>query len=419
MRYDLSTRTLLTDEELIELAQAGDESAFAELMSRYSSRIWKVIIAHSRQPRDAEEILMDVWRAVWENISGLRSVESFGGWLHRIAYNACKRYYAAAGRSGNDIPYSYADLTDRIDQDASARFRETERYADVREAVHHLPDKVRRVAVLYYLELWSVKEIHTELGLAIGTIKTKLRQTRELLRKEFGVEPERGRTMSSKREEPKRTQTRIKVIGVGSAGGNAVKRMIEAGLADIEFYAVNTDQQALDKHHAATPVQIGVSTTQGLGCGANPEIGRRSAEEDREKLHSIVADADIVLIVAGMGGGTGAGASPLIASLAREQGALAVGVVTQPFNFEGQRRAEQAKRSLQKIQENADAVVVVSNQQLLDSIEQQQKLSITIREAFHLSDEMLHRSVERSISEFYSNRMGDGSKQSQSCDDPR
>ena len=360
MRYDLSTHTLLTDEELIRLAQAGDELAFAELMSRYSPRIWRVIIANSRQPRDAEEILMDVWRAVWENISGLRSVESFGGWVHRIAYNACKRYYAAAGRSGNDIPYSDADLTDRIDQDAVARFRETERYDAIREAVHHLPDKVRRVAVLYYLELWSVKEIHAELGLAIGTIKTKLRQTRELLRKEFGVEPERGRTMSSKREESKRIHTRIKVIGVGSAGGNAVKRMIEDGLTDIEFYTVNTDQQALDKHPEATPVQIGANTTQGLGCGANPEIGRRAAEEDRETLNAIVADADIVFVIAGMGGGTGAGASPLIASLAREQGALAVGVVTCPFNFEGQRRAEQAKRSLQEIQETADSVVVVS-----------------------------------------------------------
>ena len=401
MQYGLSTHINMTDEELIRLAQVGDELAFAELMSRYSRRIWKVIIANSRQPRDAEEIRMDVWRAVWENISGLRRVESFGGWVHRIAYNACKRYYAAVGRSGNNIPCSDADLTDRIDQDAAARFRETERYDDVREAVQHLPDKVRRVAVLYYLELWDVKEIHTELGLAIGTIKTKLRQTRELLRKEFGVESKRGRTMSSKREESKRIHTKIKVIGVGSAGGNAVKRMIEDGLTDIEFYAVNTDQQALDKHPAATPVQIGANTTQGLGCGANPEIGKRAAEEDRETLNAIVADADIVFVIAGMGGGTGAGASPLIASLAQAQGALAVGVVTCPFNFEGQRRAEQAKRSLQEIQENADTVVVVPNQQLLDSIEQKQKQSMTIREAFHLSDETLRRSVERSISEFH------------------
>ena len=401
MRYDLSTHTILTDEELIRLAQTGDEFAFTELMSRYSPRIWKVITAHSRQRRDAEEILMDVWRAVWENISGLRSVESFGGWLHRIAYNACKRYYASLHRSKSEIPSDSTDLTDRIDRDAVARFRETELYDAMREAVHHLPDKVRRVAVLYYLESWNVKEIHTELGLAIGTIKTKLRQTRELLRKEFRVEPEGGRIMSSKREESKRTQTKIKIIGVGGAGGNAIRHMIEAGLTGVEFYAVNIDQQALDKYREATPVQIGANTTPGFS-GANPEVGRRAAEEDRETLQTIVADADIVFLVAGMGGGTGTGAAPLIASLAREQDVLAVGVVTCPFNFEGQRRAEQGKRGLQELQENVDAIVVVQNQELLDSMETKQKLPITIREAFHLSDAMLLQSVENSIAELHS-----------------
>ena len=400
MRSELSMHTDLKDEELIQLVQAGDESAFTELMSRYSPRVWKVIIANSRQRRDAEEILMDVWKSVWENISGLRNVESFGGWLHRIAYNACKRYYASPHHSTDEMPYSYADLTDHIDQDAVARFRDIELREAVREAVHHLPYKMRSVAVLYYLESWSVKEIHAELGLAIGTIKTKLRQTREHLREEFGVEPERGGTMSSKQEKSKHIQPRIKVIGVGGAGSNAVKRMIEDGLTDIEFYVVNTDQQALNNSKNATPVQIGANTTQGLGCGANPEIGRRSAEEDREKLRTVVADTDIVFVIAGMGGGTGAGASPLIASLAREQGALSVGIVSCPFRFEGERRAEQAEYGLQELRENADSVVVVSNQQLLDSIEEKQKL--TIREAFHLSDEMLRRSVERSISEFHS-----------------
>ena len=402
MRSELSMHTDLKDEELIQLVQAGDESAFTALMSRYSPRVWKVVIANSRQRRDAEEILMDVWKSVWENISGLRNVESFGGWLHRIAYNACTRYYASVHHSRSEIPQSYADLTDHIDQDAVTRFRDIELREAVREAVHHLPYKMRSVAVLYYLESWSVKEIHAELGLAIGTIKTKLRQTRERLREEFGVEPERGGTMSSKREESKHIQPKIKVIGVGSAGSNAVKRMIEDGLTGIEFYVVNTDQQALNNSKNATPVQIGANTTQGLGCGANPEIGKRSAEEDREKLRTVVADTDIVFVIAGMGGGTGAGASPLIASLAREQGALSVGIVSCPFRFEGERRAEQAEYGLQELRENADSVVVVSNQQLLDSIEEKQKPPITIREAFHLSDEMLRRSVERSISEFHS-----------------
>lgn len=204
--------------------------------------------------------------------------------------------------------------------------------------------------------------------------------------------------MSSKREESKRPHPKIKVVGVGGAGGNAVKWMIESGLTDIEFYAVNTVKEALDKHNEATPVQIGANTTQGLGCGADPETGKKAAEEDRESLHSIVADADIVFIIAGMGGGTGGGAAPLIASLAREQGALTVGVVTHPFDFEGKRRAEKAEQGLQELREKADSVHVVPNQRLLASIEDKQKLKI--REAFHLSDEMLLRGVE-SISEFY------------------
>ena len=395
MRSDLSMHTDLKDEELIQRVQVGNESAFTELMSRYSPRVWKVVIANSRQPRDAEEILMDIWRAVWENISGLRNVESFGAWLQRIAYNACTRYYASVHHSRSEIPQNSADLTDRIDQDAGARFRETELCNDLREAVFHLPDKVRNVAILYYLELWSVKEIHGELGLAIGTIKTQLKRTRELLRKEFGVERIREGIMSAKREGSKHTGTRIKVIGVGSAGGNAVKRMIETGLTNIEFYVVNVDQQALEKCKEAIPVLIGVNTTPGY-CGANPELGKKAAEEDKEKLGAIVADADLVFIIAGMGGGTGAGAAPLIASLAREQGALAVGVVTRPFNFEGQRRAEQAEQGLRELQGSADSVVVVPNQRLLDRVDR----SLKIREAFSLSDEMLLRGVE-SITEFH------------------
>ena len=391
--------TNLKDEELIQRVQTGDESAFTELMSRYSPRVWKVVIANSRQRRDAEEILMDIWQAVWENISGLRNVGSFGAWLQRIAYNACTRYYASVHHSRTDIPQSSADLTDHIDQDAVARFRETELCNDLREAVFHLPDKVRNVAILYYLELWSIKEIHGELGLAIGTIKTQLRRTRELLRKEFGVERIREGIMSAKREGSKHTGTRIKVIGVGGAGGNAVERMIEVGLTDIEFYVVNVDQQALEKCKAAIPILIGVNSTPGY-CGADPELGKKAAEEDREKLAAMVADADLVFIIAGMGGGTGAGAAPLIAALAREQGALAVGVVTRPFNFEGQRRAEQAEQGLQELQGSADSVVVVPNQRLLDRMDR----SLKIREAFSLSDEMLLRGVE-SITEFHASTM--------------
>ena len=202
MQYDFSdpkglTLKGLTDEKLIRLVQNRDEAAFAELMSRYSPRVWRVVVANSRQRRDAEEILMDIWMAVWENINGLRKVDSFSGWLRRIAYNACNRYYAANHQAQRETAESDSALVAHIDQNAASRFREAQLNADVAEAVQHLPQRVRRVAILYYLESWRMKEIAKELDLPIGTVKTKLRETRELLRQAFGVEPEGGGIMSS------------------------------------------------------------------------------------------------------------------------------------------------------------------------------------------------------------------------------
>ncbi len=195
-------------------------------------------------------------------------------------------------------------------------------------------------------------------------------------------------------EEFENLRARIKVIGVGGAGGNAVKRMIEAGLTGIEFYAVNTDQQALLTCLGATQIQIGYNTTEGLGSGANPEIGRKAAEEDREQLQAIVENANMVFITAGMGGGTGTGAAPLIASLACESGALTIGVVTRPFDFEGQRRASSAEAGLQELREAADSVIVVPNQRLIDTMDRK----LPIREAFRMGDQILLHGV-KSISD--------------------
>ena len=195
-------------------------------------------------------------------------------------------------------------------------------------------------------------------------------------------------------EEFENLRARIKVIGVGGAGGNAVKRMIEAGLTGIEFYAVNTDQQALLTCLGATQIQIGYNTTEGLGSGANPEIGRKAAEEDREQLQAIVENANMVFITAGMGGGTGTGAAPLIASLACESGALTIGVVTRPFDFEGQRRASSADTGLQELREAADSVIVVPNQRLIDTMDRK----LPIREAFRMGDQILLHGV-KSISD--------------------
>lgn len=185
-------------------------------------------------------------------------------------------------------------------------------------------------------------------------------------------------------------RAKIKVIGVGGAGGNAVKRMIEAGLAGIEFYAVNTDHQALKTCHGATQLQIGINTTHGLGAGANPDVGRKAAEEDREHLEKIVEDANMVFVTAGMGGGTGTGAAPLIASLARERGALTIGVVTRPFNFEGMRRAEQAEDGLQELRSSADSVIIVPNQRLMDAMDRK----LPIQEALRVGDQILLHGVQ-------------------------
>ena len=391
MRYDSSTYTDLTDEKLIQLVQDGDEAAFAQLAARHSSRIWQLVVLNSRQIRDAEEIFQDIWVAVWENIRDLRQVSSFGAWLRKIAYTTCRRYYAANSHTRGEILQSAEELAETIDRDVLVRFRETELRAAVAEAVHDLPEKVRTVAVLYYLEMWTIKEIAIELGLAVGTVKTRLSQIRTLLREEFGVEEvKRERTMTQKKKVSKPLRNIIKVLGVGDAGGNVVKRMIASGLKGIEFYAVNTDLKALHTCDGATQVQIGAETTQGLDADTNPEIGRRAAEEDLETLNAAVADARMLFVTAGMGGGTGTGAAPLIACLPREQGALTIGVVTLPFDSEGQRRTEHAEYGLQELRDNTDAVIVVPNQRLLDTVEAEPSPS----EAFRMSDETVLNGIK-------------------------
>lgn len=191
-------------------------------------------------------------------------------------------------------------------------------------------------------------------------------------------------------EEFEKLSAKIKVIGVGGAGGNAIRRMIEAGLTGIEFYAINTDQQALSTCHGATQVSIGMNTTKGLGAGENPDVGRKAAEEDRECLQEIVDAANMVFVAAGMGGGTGTGAAPIIAALAKEKGALTIGVVTLPFNFEGRHRAEKAEIGLQELRNSADSVIVVPNQRLIDTIDRK----LPIPEAFKMGDEILLHGVQ-------------------------
>lgn len=183
---------------------------------------------------------------------------------------------------------------------------------------------------------------------------------------------------------------RIKVIGVGGAGGNAVNRMIEAGLSGVEFIAVNTDAQVLENNRAGKKVQIGKRVTKGLGAGANPEIGRKAIEEDRDEVAEVLNGADMVFITAGMGGGTGTGATAVIADIARKQGALAVAVVTKPFKFEGQKRISKADLGLEELKSSANTLISIPNERLLSIVDKSTKLT----EAFAFADEILHQATK-------------------------
>ena len=159
--------------------------------------------------------------------------------------------------------------------------------------------------------------------------------------------------------EEARNDAKIKVIGVGGGGGNAVNRMIDAGVEGIEFVVANTDLQALRMSHAPVKMQLGVKLTNGLGAGANPEVGRKAALEDSDKIIEALEGADMVFVTTGLGGGTGTGAAPIIASLASEMGALTVAVVTKPFSFEGKRRMQQAERGISELMESVDTTIVI------------------------------------------------------------
>ena len=181
----------------------------------------------------------------------------------------------------------------------------------------------------------------------------------------------------------------IKVIGVGGGGGNAVNRMVESGVQGVEFISINTDMQALNFSQAGTKIQIGEKLTKGQGAGANPEIGRKAAEESKEQIAAALANTHMVFITAGMGGGTGTGAAPVVAQIAREMGILTVGVVTRPFAFEGKKRLEQALGGIDELNKNVDSLDIIPNERLNYVSEQK----ITFKNAFEIADGVLRQAV--------------------------
>ena len=182
----------------------------------------------------------------------------------------------------------------------------------------------------------------------------------------------------------------IKVIGVGGAGTNAVNRMIESGLQGVDFIAVNTDKQALTLSKAPTKVQIGDKLTKGLGAGANPEVGKHAAEESREEISNFIKGADLVFVTCGMGGGTGTGAAPVIAELARDMGILTIGVVSKPFLFEGRQRMKNAEAGIERLKANVDTLVVVPNDRLLSVVTK----GTSVTEAFRIADDTLRQGIQ-------------------------
>lgn len=183
---------------------------------------------------------------------------------------------------------------------------------------------------------------------------------------------------------------RIKVVGVGGGGCNAVERMIKEGLQGVDFVAVNTDAQALLLSNAQTRVRIGEKLTRGLGSGGNPEQGKKAAEESAEELYEVLKGADMVFITSGMGGGTGTGASPIVAQIAKECGALTIGVVTRPFTFEGSRRIASAEAGIAKFKEQADTLIVIPNDRLLQIVDKRANL----QDAFRMADDVLRQGVQ-------------------------
>ncbi|NDJ36015.1 MAG: cell division protein FtsZ [Chloroflexi bacterium] len=183
---------------------------------------------------------------------------------------------------------------------------------------------------------------------------------------------------------------RIKVIGVGGGGNNAVNRMIQEGMRGVEFYAVNTDAQALDTSLAKNRVQIGSKLTRGLGAGGDPEVGRKAAEESRDELGSIVGDADMVFITAGIGGGTGTGGAPIVADVAKKAGALTIGVVTRPFSFEGRQRDKVAAEGIDRLKNAVDTLIVIQNDRLIKLVDKKASLQA----AFHKADDVLRQGIQ-------------------------
>ena len=206
----------------------------------------------------------------------------------------------------------------------------------------------------------------------------------------YGMLSSEAVTQSAPTPAPGVSPAKIKVIGVGGGGGNAVNRMIKSGLTGVEFWLMNTDLQILNTSVCKNKIQLGAKLTNGLGAGGEPQVGEKAAEEAQQEITQAIEGADMVFVTAGMGGGTGTGAAPIVAKIAKDLGILTIGVVTKPFQFEGKRRQNQAQQGLEKLREAVDALIVIPNDKLLDVVDRR----VSLQESFIVVDEVLLRGVQ-------------------------
>jgi len=200
----------------------------------------------------------------------------------------------------------------------------------------------------------------------------------------------KGKSMGTQRMPEAEGAALIRVVGVGGGGGNALNRMIEENIIGVDFITINTDQQALQSNLAPHKMQLGERTTRGLGSGGDPEVGQRAAEESEDELHTLLQGSDMVFITAGMGGGTGTGATPTVARVARKEGALTIGVVTRPFTFEGAHRARAAEAGIEALKEHVDTLIVIPNDRLLETADKR----ISLLDSFKLADDVLRQGIQ-------------------------
>ena len=206
----------------------------------------------------------------------------------------------------------------------------------------------------------------------------------------FGMLSSENLAQTATTPAPGISPAKIKVIGVGGGGGNAVNRMIKSGLSGVEFWLMNTDLQILNTSLCKNKIQLGAKLTNGLGAGGEPQVGEKAAEEAQQEITQALEGADMVFVTAGMGGGTGTGAAPIVAKIAKDLGILTIGVVTKPFSFEGKRRQNQAQQGLEKLRESVDALIVIPNDKLLDVVDRR----VSLQESFIVVDEVLLRGVQ-------------------------